>query len=113
MYAEENHQKITKTRSLSEQQLCYTHTDTVRGHTNRTYIWLLTIVYLSTIQQDSKNKLQEVDVYLLQKLGTFTMLNSESYPYKKTLVKFMNGYVKIVISKNFLSQDSVNFKRLL
>ena len=31
MYAEENHQKIIKTHSQSQQQLCYTKTDTVRG----------------------------------------------------------------------------------
>ena len=55
------------------------------------------------MQQDSTNKLQEVDVYSLQKFGEFKMLHSERYPYyKKTLVKLMNGHVKVVISKNFL-----------
>ena len=29
---EENHQKIIKTRSLLQQQFCYTQTDTVRGY---------------------------------------------------------------------------------
>ena len=34
-------------------------------------------------------------------------------PHQKLPVKLINWYVKIVISKSFLSQDYVNFKRLL
>ena len=38
-----------------------------------------------TKPKESTNKLQEVDVYSLQKLGAITMLHLESYPYHKKL----------------------------
>ena len=64
------------------------------------------------MQQDSTSKLKEVDVYSLQRLGAFTILHPEAILIKNS-PKLINGYVKIVISKNFLSQDYVNFQRLL
>ena len=47
-----------------------------------------------------------------------SMVNLQCSTLKATLVirilvKFMNGYVKAVVSKNSLSQESVNFMRLL
>ena len=38
-----------------------------------------------TKPKESTNKLQEVDVYSLQKLGAIIMLHLESYPYHKKL----------------------------
>ena len=124
MYAEENHQKIIKTRSLLQQQFCYTLTvlpgdiETNPGPVNpdNQQMKPKSDRLPSTCQLGNKtvriNSKKLLCIHC-RSLVHFQCSTLKAMLITKTLVNLMNRYVQIAISKNFLSQDYVNFKRFL